>query len=403
MNTGKRRQIREFLLRGRASWAICSVIKRLIRRADQMRHFIYVCDLILLALTISCSGKPGNKAVTSVQPATAANEAPAIKLVRIVSPEENKGFKLNSPVKIDLALEDINRKPDSVQVYFDGNRVRTIKSDPWEYLIPSSFNATTGKKSLKVTAFSGGRSRNTVTRFIIIYSDIIPRKYGYRIIRSYPHDRHAFTQGLIYDNGVLYESTGQENESTLREVELETGKVKRQQSLDPSLFGEGITLYGEHIYLVTWTSKVGFVFDKKSFNLLNKIYYPTQGWGLTTIKDRIVLSDGTEVLYFYEPSMFTVASRIEVYDNEKKVDSLNELEFINGEIWANIWMTDLIARIDPVSGKVNGYVDLKGILPESERDSETDVLNGIAFDTEGKRLFVTGKRWPKLYEIRLTE
>jgi glutamine cyclotransferase len=238
---------------------------------------------------------------------------------------------------------------------------------------------------------------------MIIYSDIIPQKNGYKVIHTYPHDREAFTQGLVYDKGLLFEGTGEKATSSLREVELETGKVLRQQNLDASLFGEGIALYQDRIYEVTWQSKVGFVYDKSTFKVINKIFYPTEGWGLTTIDDTIVMSDGTNVLYFYEPKMFTVVSRLEVYDNEHKVDSLNELEYINGEIWANIWMNDHIVRIDPLSGKVLGYINFKGILPESERNSTTDVLNGIAYDPDSKRIFVTGKRWPKLYEIKLTE
>jgi glutamine cyclotransferase len=237
---------------------------------------------------------------------------------------------------------------------------------------------------------------------MIIYSDVVPGKYGYKVIHSYPHDTDAFTQGLFYDNGVFYEGTGQKTGSSLREVEPETGRIIRQHNLDASLFGEGITLYHDRIYQVTWEDKVGFVYDKSTFKVINKIYYPTQGWGLTTIDDKIVMSDGTNILCFYEPEMFTAVSRIEVYDNEKMVDSLNELEYIDGEIWANIWMQDKIARIDPSSGKVLGYIDLKGILPESERKSDTDVLNGIAYDKAGNRIFVTGKKWPKIYEIKVT-
>jgi glutamine cyclotransferase len=269
--------------------------------------------------------------------------------------------------------------------------------------VPSTFSATTGRKSLKVTAYKGGKARTTVTRFLIIYSDIVPKRYGFRVVRSYPHDRGAFTQGLFYDNGILYEGTGQEAGSSLREIELETGKVLRQLNLSSSLFGEGITLYKDRIYQVTWTNKVGFVYDKSTFEQINKIYYQTEGWGLATTKDQIVMSDGTNTLYFFEPEMFTVTSRIEVYDNEHLIDSLNELEYINGEIWANLWMTDLIARIDPLTGKVLAYVDLKGILNDPQTDTSVQVLNGIAFDPDGNRIFVTGKNWPKLFEIRLTE
>jgi glutaminyl-peptide cyclotransferase len=293
--------------------------------------------------------------------------------------------------------------PDSVSMFFNGKYVTTLKSSPWEYTIPSALTLTTGRKSLKVNAYKGGRLQNNATLFIIIFSDIIPARNSYRVLHTYPHDRSAFTQGLVYDNGVLFEGTGQESSSSLREVELTTGKVIRQHNLDDALFGEGITLYHDLIYEVTWKNKTGFVYNKSDFKLINKIYYQTEGWGLTTVNDKIVMSDGSNILYFYEPEMFTVVSKIEVYDNVKKVDNLNELEYINGEIWANIWMTDLIARIDPVSGKVLAYIDLKDILPKSDRDADTDVLNGIAYDAAGKRIFVTGKRWPKLFEIKITE
>jgi len=370
---------------------------------DYPRSIILLSVVLFLAWTISCSGRPGKKNETEVKPAAILNEEASSKLVKIISPEENTGFKLHEPVKVVLSLADKRTVPDSVTIFFNGNIVTTIKSAPWEYTIPSAFSVTCGRKSLKVTSFKGGKPQNTVTRFMIIYSDLAPKKYGYKIIHTYPHDRDAFTQGLVYDNGVLFEGTGQESGSTLREVELETGKIIRQHNLDGSLFGEGIALYRDRIYQVTWRNKVGFIYNKSDFKLINKIYYPTEGWGMTTMNDKIVLSDGSNVLYFYEPDMFTVISKIEVYDNAIKRDSLNELEYINGEIWANIWVNNHIARIDPVTGKVLGYIDLKGILPVSDQNAETDVLNGIAYDSKTKRIFVTGKRWPKLFEIKVTE
>jgi glutamine cyclotransferase len=372
-------------------------------RTDYPKYIIVLFVILLITWTISCSGRAGKKPETEVIPASVLPGEASAKLIKMITPDENTGFRLNEQVKVILAAENKNRLPDSVSVFFNGKAVTTLKSEPWEYSIPSGFTNTTGRKSLKVTAYKDGKSQNTITRFMIIYSDIVPKKYGYKVIHTYPHDREAFTQGLIYDKGVLFEGTGQKTGSTLREVELATGAVIRQHNLDASLFGEGIALYNDRIYQVTWENKVGFMYDKSTFKVINKIYYSTQGWGLTAMDDRIVMSDGTNILYFFEPEMFTVVSRVEVYDNEKKLDSLNELEYIDGEIWANIWMTDQIARIDPSSGKVLAYIDLKGILPESERNPDTDVLNGIAWDKEGKRIFVTGKKWPKLYEIRLTE
>jgi len=358
--------------------------------------------VLFLAWTLSCSGRPDKKNTASVKPVEISNAEVAVRLIKMISPDENTGFKLKDNIKVVLELEDKSKLPDSVLISFNGKAVTTLKSGSLEYTIPPVFTNTTGRRSLKAISYKGGRQQNTITRFMIIYSDIVPKKYGYKVVNSYPHDKDAFTQGLVYDNGLLFEGTG-ENGSNLREVELKTGKVNRQHNLDGSLFGEGIALFQDRIFEVTWRNKIGFVYEKSTFKLINKIYYPTEGWGLTTLNDKIVLSDGSNILYFYEPETFTETSRIEVYDNTHMVDSLNELEFINGEIWANIWMNNHIARIDPVTGKVLGYINMNGILPESERDSETDCLNGIAYDPDGNRIFVTGKRWPKLYEIKLTE
>jgi glutamine cyclotransferase len=371
-------------------------------KSNCVRYLLTFLTLILVTWIISCSGKPGRPAVEN-RTAPAISEEPADMKIIMKSPEENAEFSLGASIKVILEPESKNLLPDSVIVTFDGRKAGILISAPWEFSVPSAFTITTGRKSLKVTAYRNGKVKSTITRFMIIVSDVAPARYGYKVIHFYPHDRDAFTQGLFFDKGVLYEGTGQEAGSTLREVELTTGKVLRQLNLSSNLFGEGITLYKDRIYQVTWTSKVGFVYERSTFSQINKIYYQTQGWGLTTIDDRIVMSDGSNILYFCEPEMFTVVSRLEVYDNEKKVDQLNELEYINGEIWANIWMTDLIARIDPASGKVNGYIDLAGIMNDPGTDTKVKVLNGIAFDKQGGRIFVTGKNWPKLFEIRVTE
>ena len=372
-------------------------------RTDISRYFAIFLILLIVSGTSSCSEGSGRKAARSATSVKADAGEPAIRLVKMVSPAEDASFRLYEPVRVELGLVDRDRMPDSVIISFDGQHVASLKSAPWEFSIPSSLTTKTGRKSVKVTAYSGRRFQSPVTRFLVFLADKPPEKWGYRVVHTYPHDPDAFTQGLVYDDGVMYEGTGQKTGSSLREVDLQTGKVLRQLNLDPSLFGEGITVYGERIYQVTWENKVGFVYDKATFNLINKIYYSTQGWGLTTIGERIAMSDGSNIIGFYEPEMFTMVSRIEVYDDRKKVDSLNELEYINGEIWANIWMSDLIARIDPVSGKVLGYINMKGILPRADRAPDTDVLNGIAWDKRNRRIFVTGKRWPKLFEITVAK
>ncbi len=372
-------------------------------RNNSVKYLSLILSVLLTVWALSCSGRPGKAGEEKGEAIPAVRADEEIRLIRMKSPEENSTFRSGNRVNVILTPVNPGPEPDSVLLYYDGKAVVTLRQGPWDYSIPGSFTLSTGRRSLKAVAYRGGRPRTTVARFIIILSDIIPEKNSYKVINEYPHDREAFTQGLFYDNGLLYEGTGQETGSTLREVELLTGKVLRQLNLSQDLFGEGITLFKDRIYQVTWRSKVGFVYEKSTFNLINKIYYQSEGWGLTTMDDHIVMSDGTNVLYIIEPEMFTVVSRLEVYDNEKLVDQLNELEYINGEIWANIWNTDLIARIDPSAGKLLGYIDLKGILKDPGTDTSINVLNGIAFDKATGRIFVTGKNWPRLFEIRVVE
>ena len=231
-------------------------------------------------------------------------------------------------------------------------------------------------------------------------SNVIP-VYSYKVVNTYPHDRSAFTEGLVFENGVLYEGTGLRGYSNLRRVKLETGEILQIYELLPQFFGEGVTIYGDKIIQLTWQSNIGFVYDKYSFKLLQEFNYPDEGWGITHDGKHLIVSDGTSTLHFLNPETFEEISQIEVSANDTPVTKINELEYIQGEIYANIWLTELIARIDPLTGQVIGWIDLKGIL-SPEDDSETvDVLNGIAHDPKNSRLFVTGKFWPKLFEIEL--
>ncbi|MBI3951863.1 MAG: glutaminyl-peptide cyclotransferase [Acidobacteria bacterium] len=228
--------------------------------------------------------------------------------------------------------------------------------------------------------------------------------YGYKIVNTYPHDRNAFTQGLIFDNKFLYESTGLNERSSLRKVELETGKVLQMYSLPDEYFGEGLALWQDKLIQLTWLSFKGFVYDKESFRQLREFLYPAEineGWGITHDDTRLIMSDGTSKIYFLNPETFERIGRIEVHDNGVPVDRLNELEYIKGEIYANRWLTNQIYRISPQTGQVLGRIDLTGLLSEEDRAQGVDVLNGIAYDAGHDRLFVTGKLWPRLFEIEL--
>jgi glutamine cyclotransferase len=227
-------------------------------------------------------------------------------------------------------------------------------------------------------------------------------EYGYEVVHTYHHDPLAFTQGLVYSNGFLYEGTGLEEESSIRKVKLETGEVLQKRAV-PAVFGEGIILWKDRLLELTWKHQLGFIYDLTTFEPKGRFDYPGEGWGLTSDGKRIIMSDGSAQLRFWDPETLKETGRITVMDDGRPIAELNELEYIKGEIWANVWQTDRIARIDPASGKVTGWIDLTGILPRQDRTDLTDVLNGIAYDAAGDRIFVTGKRWPKLFEIRLVK
>jgi len=227
--------------------------------------------------------------------------------------------------------------------------------------------------------------------------------YTYRVVNVFPHDPSAFTQGLVYLDDVFYEGTGLRGQSTLRRVDPATGQVLQGVRLPDLYFGEGIALLGQRLYQLTWQEGTGLIYDKNSFELLDTWSYPGEGWGLTTDGQRLIMSDGSHELRFLDPETLAEQGRVAVLDGDgQPVARLNELEWVDGEVWANVWQTDRIARIDPASGRLLGWIDLAGLLPDEDRAAQrVDVLNGIAYDPATGRLFVTGKWWPKLFEIEL--
>lgn len=239
----------------------------------------------------------------------------------------------------------------------------------------------------------------TVSEAVVSPESELP-VYDYEVVASYPHDPDAFTQGLQFVDGKLYEGTGLLGLSSLRRVDLETGEVEQQIDLADQYFGEGITVIDDRIYQLTWQSNVAFLYSRDDFELLEEFSYPTEGWGLTFDGEALIMSDGSPILYRRDPESFEEVGRIEVRDGNDPVNMLNELEYIDGAVWANIWQTDKIVIVDPESGEVTAWVDLSGLLP-NEVQADADVLNGIAYDEENDRILVTGKFWPTLFEIEL--
>lgn len=223
----------------------------------------------------------------------------------------------------------------------------------------------------------------------------------YKVIATYPHDTTSFTQGLVFaSDGQMYESTGLQGESTLRRVDIATGKTLQRVDVPSQYFAEGLALVGDELLQLTWQHKIGFVYDRTTFKQKRTFSYPTEGWGIAYDgTSQLVMSDGSDTLTFLDPKTFAPGKKLRVLDAGKPVSNLNELEWIEGEIWANVWMTDRIARISPKTGEVNAWLDLSSLYPASQRIPPADVMNGIAYDRATRRIFITGKKWPRLYQI----
>ncbi len=258
-----------------------------------------------------------------------------------------------------------------------------------------------GFQSLLVKVQLSDGTTETHHLTIQVLSDIIPTKYSYRLVKKYPHDTDSYTQGLFFHQDTLYEGTGNWEDSELHKIDWRTGKVLSRQALGNNEFGEGITIWNDKIYQLTWKARKGYVYDL-NFKRTNSFNYPTEGWGLTTMGDTLVMSSGSNYLHFKNPFDFSEYASIQVYDQDGPVDSLNELEYVDGKIWANVYQEDYIAIIDPTTGKVTGKLDLTGIFDRSSYHQEVDVLNGIAYHPDTQTYFVTGKWWPYLYEIQIS-
>jgi glutaminyl-peptide cyclotransferase len=326
--------------------------------------------------------------------------APAALSGRVEQPGNKEIFTRGDEIEVVLALQDDAGQVSSVDVLIDGRNVDFTGNVPGTLMVNSSGQPAGARRVNVRLGFEDNRIE-TYAVDIVLKSDMTPGKYSYRIINSYPHDSRAYTQGLVYEGGFLYESTGQYGQSTLRKVDLETGTVLRSLNLDRDLFGEGLCVHDGRLYQLTWKTRVGFIYDIENFRLISRVHYDSEGWGLTSDGTNLLKSDGSNIIYILDPQYFSETGRIEVYDDEGPVDNLNELEFIDGLVYANVYLTDNIVIIEPETGRVTGVIDLRGLLDERYRHARLDVLNGIAWDEANERLFVTGKNWPRLFEIEL--
>lgn len=316
-------------------------------------------------------------------------------MTKVESPRNGLRKTIGDTIQFKITSGDSNIAIDSVSISCEGKKVNN------DQLIWDTSNESPGKKSLSITAYLNNGEVERRGHSITLLSDIEPVKYTYRVTNTFVHDPDAFTQGLLIDDNKLYESTGEKGQSTLRQVDLQSGKVLKSIDISSQYFGEGIGLINDEIFMLSWKERTGFVFDKNSFEQKRQFSYPTEGWGMTSNGEELIMSDGTFIIRFMDPESFTEIRNIKVYDQNGPVDYLNELEYINGDLFAVRWQTEQVYIIDPATGKVKGILDLEGIFDYSLYDRRIDVLNGIAYNKNKDRYYITGKWWPKLFEIQL--
>ncbi len=308
----------------------------------------------------------------------------------------NIKYVLGNEMEFEVSEKDTSQF-DSMVFFLDNKKIgQTIQT---RFTVKHILNnSKVGNCILKIESYHK-KKKTEISKNFDVLSDIIPENLTFKVVKTYPHDETAYTQGLFWYKGFLYESTGLKGSSSLRKVDLKTGAVVQNHIIRDDYFCEGITLYNDKIIQLTWRSNEGFVYNLKTFELLQKFNYPREGWGITTVGDSLVMSDGTATLYYLNPQTFVETSRIEVYNNKEAISYLNELEYINGEIWANIYGKKSIVRIDPKTGKVLKQIDFNSLPDKQDLHRNIDVFNGIAFDAENNKIFVTGKNWNKIYEI----
>jgi glutamine cyclotransferase len=315
------------------------------------------------------------------------------------SPEQGKEYLAGQEVQVQLDVpkgETVN----SVTYLLDNQQLGT-KNDSSAFTFPTK-DLTLGYKLVSAVVDHGG-TKDTLTVNILIKSSIKPVIYSYEVLNTYPHDTTSYTQGLEYHDGRFLESTGEYGQSTLRWVDVKSGKTLQRMDFEQQYFAEGSTLIDGKVVLLTWQNNMGFVYDAKSFKQLSTFNYQNsrEGWGLTFDGKQLLKSDGTNKIWFLNKETYQEEKSIEVFDDKGAVDQLNELEYIDGKLYANVYQSNRIAIIDPKTGAVEAYIDASGILPKSDNFMNTDVLNGIAWDAKAKKLYITGKKWDKLFEIKL--
>jgi len=355
-----------------------------------MRIIIFLSFIILSA----CSQPKQKTASQKIKPKK-QNQKETIQ-VKITADKSKKTVIGDT---INFKYNAKNGSADSINLAINYKHYKVYYPD--DSLTWNTSDANAGKNKLFFTFYWGDSITASKTFEFELLSNIIPKKYTYKVIKKIPHNINAYTQGLEFSDGFLYEGTGLYKESMLYKIDFDKDEIIQSINLPDEVFGEGITILNNRIYQLTWQSNTGFVYDKETLNKLFEFDYPTEGWGLTNNDKELIMSDGSENIYFLDTEFIQETHRIQVHDNKGTVKMLNELEYIDGLIYANVYGSDYIVAFEEKTGKVVKHIDLSGILKKKDVKSRVDVLNGIAWDKTNKRMVVTGKLWPYFYEIKL--
>lgn len=362
------------------------------------KKLLILIPILFVFLTLSCNHEEKKNKDNILENVNNTHKNNPLKIE--FSEPKKDNFIVGDKITITVKCDSIS-SADTLNLYSGEDKLSELSANNLVYELDTK-NSRAGKNTIKVELFRHGKKFKKEST-VILLSDIVPKEYGYKVKKVYKHDVNAYTQGLFYKDGFLYEATGLKGESTVRKVDYTNGDVVQSFSVSKEIFGEGITYFDDKIVQISWQAQKGFVYNFEDLKLITEFSYPGEGWGIIYDGENLIMSNGTSEMLIIDPQTFSVTGRFDVYDNKGPVKSLNELEYIDGKIYANIYQYSKIVIIDPKTGKVTANIDLDGLLPMNDYDLKTDVLNGIAYDNEQKRLFVTGKLWPKLFEIELVE
>jgi glutamine cyclotransferase len=350
-----------------------------------------------LALAISCNNSSKGPSLQQ------SNKPKHQKIFYLESPILDDVYQINDTLHFTIKERKNITHVDSTIVSVDGKPVRSETGSPLAFLSLNDFFKV-GRQNIRIRIFYNDSLSEILTTRITLLSDFVPQKLKYRKIREIPHDENSFTQGLFYHQGFLYEGTGREGKSKLMKIDPADGKILRERKLEEDIFGEGITCYKNQIFQLTYREKIGFVYDLATFDRIREFDLQTaEGWGLTNNEAQLIVSDGSSFLYFYHPEFFNQVNQLDVCTDQSLITGLNELEYINGSVWANVYGRKHLVRIDAISGRVTGILDLSTLFPREIPEDYEHVLNGIAYNSDTHTFFITGKLWPAIFEISIYE